>query len=230
MIGIMPFTAGGQKRLTTFGFQLKTIIPQNPLVRDNTNISNGDIRIEINPSSGIGFGMVVRRNFNERWGFETGMHTVVRRFSFDQTKIDSGWLLRRPFQINAFEVPVLGMINAQLGEEWFLSGSAGGLLNILGSEVGFDTEFEESLTVYNLIFLRRTRIVPAFMINLGGEYRNRKSGIFYLGFTYQRPFYTLYRARNTYLLDGEFTDLDFDILGDYLSLDIRYFLPDKKAD
>jgi hypothetical protein len=158
------------------------------------------------------------------------MHTMVRKFSYNQTKIDSAWNLKRRFQINAFEVPVLAMIHTQLGEEWYLSAATGGLFNILGSEFGFDTQFEESNTDYNLIFLRRTRIVPSAMINLGAEYRNRDLGIFYIGFTYHRPIYNIYRARNTYLLNQQFVDLDFDIFGDYLTIDLRYFLPDRNAE
>jgi hypothetical protein len=67
--------------------------------------------------------------------------------------------------------------------------------------------------------------------NVGVEYRSERSGYFYLGATYHRPFNEMATADLTWY-DAIFfpTTLRTALDGSYLTLDVRYFFheaPDK---
>ena len=67
--------------------------------------------------------------------------------------------------------------------------------------------------------------------NLGWEYRTEKNGIIYLGSSYHRSYKDIYISKVEYYHNTNTVNppiaakSDFNLKGDYLTLDLRYYFP-----
>lgn len=182
----------------------------------------GDIEFTIEPSNGFAFGMVVRKGLNDQFSIESGINYSRRNYNLTITEDSTGFRGESDFSYVIYEIPVLALIYVRLGENTYLNNAFGFNLNFLPSDwESFDTYFQH--------YSARTYwVVPALQANVGFEYRTVESGFFYIGFSYHQPFNNITTAGVLFKEEGGSQGLvkevtDFDISGNYLTLDLRYF-------
>ena len=78
-------------------------------------------------------------------------------------------------------------------------------------------------TVFNQVSLRNRVMQGAVIANLGWEWRTEKSGYNYIGASYHRPFNFIYLSRTQYYGTDPDAGASIELLGNYLTLDLRYF-------
>jgi len=221
------FTGGlllkAQKNVTTFGLQFKPILSSEIINTGPQFEQVGDIGFEIDPANGYSFGMVIRKGYTDQLSFETGINFTKRNFDLTITDDSTGFVGKSDFTYVIYEIPVMGLIYVQLGRQTYLNTAFGVSLDFLPSDWdSFDTYFQH----YSA---RKSWIVPSLLANVGFEYRTVSSGALYLGFSYHRPFSEISTAAVRYLQPDEFGNqieqerAFFDILGNYLTIDLRYF-------
>lgn len=217
IIGLF-FNLKAQKEVTTFGLQFKPIISSEIINTGPQTIKQGAVSFTIEPNQGYSFGMVIRRGITDQFSFESGINYTKRNFNLsllnDTLDLDGN----SKFSYVIYEIPVMGLIYVQLGENLYLNTAFGASLNFLPSS------WESFDTYFNHFSQRKSWIVPSLLANMGVEYRTRKDGTFYAGFSYHRPFSELTTAGVGYIEDKlEKEAVFFDITGNYLTIDLRYF-------
>ena len=207
-----------QKDVTTFGLQFKPILSSEIINTGPQFEQKGDIGFEIAPANGYSFGMVVRKGFTKQISLETGINFTRRNYDLTITEDSTNFTGESDFSYVIYEIPILGLVYVQLGRQSYLNTAFGLSMNFLPSDWDtFDTYFEH----YSV---RKSWVVPSLLANIGFEYRTVDKGYWYLGFSYHRPFSNITTAGARYI-EGTFEKerAEFDILGNYLTLDLRYF-------
>ena len=219
-----------QENVTTFGIQLKPIIPFQFFGTGTQTTTEKDLTVDFTPKFGLNFGMVVRRGFSRNWSLETGINLVQRNFRVDLTypKIPTKQSMK--FRYICYEIPLQGMIFVKLGEQLYMNASGGLSFDIYPTSVGSSTSVRVDSTVYDMN--QRTGrlgwIQFALLANYGFEWRTRDKGYYYLGVSYHRPFSDIghtrvnFESRNTAPIV-----LDYFLKGNYLTIDFRYFFHEK---
>ena len=223
-LGISSMQICAQNQFVTAGFQLRFLVPSE-LFTTTVMASNEQVEIESKATGGYGIGMNLRHVLNDRWALEGGMNMAVRKFSYNQRDKAEGYLIERPFQLNAFEIPLSIMVNAQLSPKSFINASAGFSLDIFTTEVKFNERFDERNEDYIVNLPRKSLLNGAVITGLGYELRRQEEGIFYIGLGYHLPFSFIYHGRLQYIRSQELFQIDYRIPGNYLSIDLRYFFP-----
>ena len=213
---VQALPSHAQKGVTTAGFQIKPIFPSDFLNTDSKSTITDGINYSISNSSGYSAGMVIRHGITERLSFESGISYTKRNYKLSID--DDAFSVNDNFSIISYEIPIMGMVFIQLSEYIWMTTAIGGSIDLFPSDI-FTSERE----VYNHYSLRRGTIVPAFASNLGYEYRTEKSGYFYIGATYHRPFNGIYNSRIQYLGVSPVNDEILPLTGSYLTIDFRYF-------
>ena len=207
-----------QKGSTTIGIQIKPIFPFSfPSTNTITTISQ-DVIFKTSLSSGFSAGLVVRHNFTNLLAFETGINYVKRKYSLSIT--DGEIVNNSSFRIISYEIPAVFMVYVQLGEKIYINGSMGPTFDMFASSVQtFDS-------VFNHVAFRNHVFQPAITANVGLEYRTEKSGTFYLGAYFQRPFSFIYLSEVGYYGNNKNVVVANELSGSYLTIDLRYFFPE----
>ena len=78
---LFAFKSEAQERVTTFGIQLKPIIPVEFFSAGKQEISNNGIQYTNQPKFGMSFGMVIRKGLTESISLETGLNFLKRNFN-----------------------------------------------------------------------------------------------------------------------------------------------------
>lgn len=206
-----------QRPTTTFGLQVKPVIPfsffETIATAQRENLS-GDLRLE----GGFAFGMTVRTGITNSISLETGIGQITRRFAFTLRNDTSGYSDQGQVRYIGYEIPLAALVYVRLGERSWMNGSLGGSFDFYPSDAQKDLE-------YGRVYVYRNRWVQLGLLgNLGVEYRTERSGTFYLGATYHRPFTDMATADLTWYTNTFFpytmrTTLD----GGYLTIDLRYY-------
>ena len=205
-----------QERTLTAGFQFKPMLPagffnaaqQESLVNDTT--------FNISQRFGYSAGGVVRYGFTDRFAFETGISFIQRNFTLDVTDLDGEIDESLEYRIIGYEIPIRGLFYVRLSRDIYMNAAFGGTVDMFPSDVATANEVIQHETV------RRSWINAAIEANLGFEYRTEKDGTFYLGGSFHRPFTPIYLSKiGKY--QSRVTDTAIDILGSYVTLDLRYF-------
>jgi len=214
-------TLFAQREITTFGLQFKPIISSSIVNTGPQYQKVGEIGFEIAPKGGFNLGMVVRKGFNEQFSLETGINISKRKYNLQITEDSTGFVGNSNFKYIIYEIPILGLVYVQLGEDFFMNAAFGAAINFLPSD--WDT-FDDYFLHYSK---RESWIVPSLLANLGFEYRTKKSGFFYFGFSFHRPFTKITTAGVGYTEKVHPRSVKekafFDISGNYLTIDLRYF-------
>ena len=126
------------------------------------------------------------------------------------------------FRIIGYEIPVNLLVYIQLGEKLFMNASMGPSLDMFASNVQSYDEYFQHVSFRNHIFQ------ASVLANLGWEWRTEESGYIYLGASYHRPFSFIYLTKIEYRYRGKDESTDQKLLGNYLTLDLRYFFPENK--
>jgi hypothetical protein len=124
-----------------------------------------------------------------------------------------------------YEIPALAMVYIRLGERSWMNNALGFSFDLYPSDA-------ERAQEYSRVYMaRRDWKQVGLVANIGVEYRTYKSGWFYLGATYHRPFGDIAQAEFTWYDRLNFgTVISAGIPGSYLTADLRYFFhndPDK---
>ncbi|MBP6335410.1 MAG: hypothetical protein KA444_08060 [Bacteroidia bacterium] len=209
-----------QTNVTTVGIQFKPIFPLAFLGTGEQISQDKGVDFTIGLNSGFAGGMVVRRGFSDLLSLEAGINYVKRKYSL---KIQDGdYTIDNSFRIIGYEIPVSLLVYIQLGEKLYMNVSMGPSLDMFASSV----QIEDSN--YRQTAFRNNLIQGAVLANIGWEWRTEKDGYFYIGASYHRPFQHIYISHTEYVIPGKLpTDpnamSETNLLGNYLTLDFRYF-------
>ncbi|MCB0762235.1 MAG: PorT family protein [Flavobacteriales bacterium] len=234
-MGVMMLVAHAhaQENVTTFGIQVRPIIPSKFFNSGTEIVEEGDLELVVDPRVGYNFGMVMRRGFTRFFSLETGISLVRRNYNLSFTHRAYNETLQIKHAFVGYEVPVQGLIYVRLGDRVWMNGSAGVSFDFYPSNT-FESANNQRDTL-TFVFEQRTNrlnwVQVALMANYGFEFRTKKAGYFYLGATYHRPFSPIARSKSTYVLSGFPTTLETELSGSYLTLDFRYYFhedPERK--
>ena len=219
IIRSVPIEAQG--KLNTVGIQIKPIFPNSYVVSGTNTAIQDKVTYDVTLHSGYSMGMVIRHGFSDLLALESGINYIKR--SYRLRIVDENFTGDSRFRIVGYEIPVNLLVFIRLGEKMFMNASMGPSLDMFASDVqSYDYYFSHRS-------FRKSIFQPAVTANLGCEYRTPKSGYFYLGVSYHRPFSYIYVTKINY--QGKKAVIE-SLAGNYLTVDIRYFFyedPKKKV-
>jgi len=213
-----------QEKVTTFGIQLKPIVPVEFFNAGKQNKITSNIEYINEPKFGMSFGMVIRRGLTKNLSIETGLNFLKRNYDLLINDSDASFSSSSDFSIVNYEIPILLLVYVQLGRNTFMNVAGGGSLDIYPTPL-----FVKDETFANAV--NRTRWVqPSLLANIGWEYRTEKSGYIYLGASLHRPFTDIFTEYITYKgVNGDRLEEEtFDLTGSYFTIDLRYFFHEEK--
>lgn len=210
--------------VATVGLQAKPVIPFtffDPVTRVEATPLSGSVEL----TGGFAFGMVVRAGITKSISIETGINQITRRFDVAIANDTNGYAVQDKVRFIGYEIPAMAMVYIRLGERSWMN-------NALGFSADLYPSDAEKAQEYSRVYMaRRDWLQLGLVANIGVEYRTYKSGWFYLGATYHRPFGDIAEAELTwYDATGFGTTNKALIPGSYLTVDLRYFFhndPDK---
>jgi hypothetical protein len=209
--------ATAQKGVTTFGIQVKPVIPVeifDPL----TSVERPNLKGTVELTGGNAFGMSIRVGLTNTLSFETGIGQIKRSYTFGLTNDTSGFSGSGQVRYVGYEIPITGLAFIRLGERVWMNTALGFSLDMYPSDVRSDLENGQ------IYIFRRRWVQMGVLGNIGVEYRTERSGSFYVGATFHRPFNDMAVAELTYLGPNFFPYSMRTVLdGSYLTLDLRYY-------
>lgn len=218
-----------QVNVTTLGIQLKPLIPSKYFGSGTENVEFEELRVRFEPNVGLNFGMVVRKGLTRNWSVESGICMVQRNFTLHYTHPLLPTEKQLRFRYVGYEIPLQALVFVKLTERVFMNASAGFSIDLYPSNVESSTfEYQDTLRFdfYQKTF-KNNWIQPALLANYGFEWRTPDKGYFYLGASYHRPFAPIGTTRVLFQLDGDPTQTQVRLGGNYLTADLRYFFHEK---
>ena len=206
-----------QERVTTAGFQFKPIFKSDFFTSKAKTVVKDELSYTVQHGTGNSFGMVVRRGLSERFSFETGINLTKRNFEFSLS--DSIGKHDGTFAFMAYEIPAQLLVFIQLSEAVYMDVSFGGSISFYPSDIIFNGDNFQNFG------LGRNWNSLNLIANLGFEYRTQKNGYFYIGSSYHRPTKFILGNLVEYKMNQTISSLQTELLGNYLTLDFRYFFP-----
>jgi hypothetical protein len=209
----------GQEQTMTAGFQFKPLFSSKFFSTGPESREVEGVNFTVKPGGGYCFGMVLRRGITPTISIESGINYVKRNYSI--TIRDTTPDVDGSFSMISYDIPLLGLVFIQLSDNIYMDVGLGFSLDFFPSDLR--TKSEE----YEHYSARKSWFSPAVLANLGWEYRTEKSGYFYFGASFHRPFDYIY---GSYI---GFTDLNavnpykteppIKLSGNFLTADFRYF-------
>lgn len=216
IICLHGFMLQAQENVVTVGFQFKPIIPLKYFYTEGADITQQGVRFQVQQKFGTSWGMSVRRGFTKIFSLESGISYVNRTYSLNI--YDSVQVVNDRFHLIAYEIPLQGLIYIRLSDKLFMNTALGISLDLFPSDI-----YTEDGN-YKHYSQRKGWVLPGISANLGYEYRTEKTGYFYLGLSYHRPFYNMYTTAIEYNNgNGTLETLNTYLAGNYLTIDFRYF-------
>lgn len=207
----------GQKGVTTFGMQLKPVVPLSffdPLTTAERQFVRGTVEL----TGGHGFGMSVRIGLTNTLSLETGIGQIRRNYAFSIMNDTSGYSGTGRVRYTGYEIPLTALAFIRLGERVWMNSAIGLSLDMYPSDVQRDLEQGR------IYIFRRNWAQFGVLGNMGVEYRTERSGSFYIGATFHRPFNDMALAELTYYTPTFFPYTMGTLLdGSYLTVDLRYY-------
>tara|TARA_Y100001933_G_C18749283_1_gene459217 strand:- start:192 stop:707 length:516 start_codon:yes stop_codon:yes gene_type:complete len=168
--------------------------------------------------------MVVRREVNKTFSFETGINYIDRNYRLSTSNSTISLNDFTDFSLRSYEIPYQLLTNVRVSDNIYLNVAFGVSHNIFASDVYSEGE-EDYKFIQNT--LKRRRIQMAMLANIGAEYRTEKYGIFYIGASLHRPWDEIGRIYPEYdnfnesapSLDAHY----LEVLGNFVTIDLRYF-------
>lgn len=208
-----------QPGVTTFGVQVKPVFPFS-YFDPSIELSRPNLSGTVELTGGLAFGMSVRVGLTKAISLETGLGQIKRSYGFHLRNDTSGYAEGSNFQYIGYELPVTALVFIRLGEQTFMNAALGFSADFYPSDIQRDIE-------EGRIYVFRNNWVQVGVIgNMGVEYRTYKSGTFYIGATFHRPFGPMATAQLSYYdVDRSFLEYPMRGLlnGSYLTGDIRYY-------
>lgn len=209
--------ASAQAGVTTLGLLVKPVIPLS-FFDPKSEVKAPAVRGSLDLTGGLAFGMVVRAGISNSVSLETGIDQINRSYDIAMANDTSGYAESDRIRFVGYEIPVMGLVYIRLGERSWMN-------NALGLSVDMYPSDAERVQSESRVYLARTGWLRMGVVgNIGVEYRTARSGWFYLGATYHRPFNDMAVAEYTfYERDGFAHTVKKELSGSYLTLDLRYF-------
>ncbi|MBL0125998.1 MAG: hypothetical protein IPP83_00780 [Flavobacteriales bacterium] len=227
LIAMVP-SAVAQRGVTTLGLQVKPVIALDYFDR-NTAEEIDHVRYTMNLQGGIAFGMNVRVGVTNMISFETGIGQIQRRYSFRIVNDTSGFDATGTMKYVGYEMPIMGLVFIRLGERAWMNTALGASMDFYPSDAeGFMADAAGRARIF-----RKNWAQGGVIGNIGVEYRTYKSGTFYLGATYHRPFNDMAVADMTWTYRGppaiSTHTVRTTLNGSYLTVDLRYYFHEDPA-
>jgi hypothetical protein len=223
LLGLVTFS---QKGVTTFGIEYKPIVPNRIIGTFEQDFNEGAFNSTIRQKIGHSFGMVVRQGLNDVLSFETGLAITQRNFNLEFNQIDSNLTAKSKVGLVGYEIPISALVFIRLADDWYMNTTLGASLNYFPSDVQVEVPLDLN-EYFQQEGARLNRIQGALLANIGVEYRTKKKGYFYGGFSYNLPFQPIYTFAMSYEFPpGKLLAID-NIRGSYLTLDFRYYFHEK---
>jgi hypothetical protein len=222
-----------QQNVTTFGIQIKPMIPSKFFSTGNESVIEDEIGIDFQPKLGWNFGMIIRKGFSKMWSLETGICQVQRNFTMLFNHPDLKEQTKLSFRYICYEIPIQGIVFVKLSDQLYMNASGGMSLDFYPTNVTTSTTVNKDSLHYDFYqkTWKKSWVQVAMLANYGFEWRSKESGYFYLGASYHRPFSPIGITRVHIEKNSVPTDLGFFLKGNYLTIDFRYFFhenPEKK--
>lgn len=210
-----------------FGLQTKVILPSDFLGSVKTSLSNEGFNSNLTQKIGYSYGAIVRADYTKNITVECGINYVQRQFGAEMNYTDSFVNISDTNNLTFinYELPITGIVKIQLSKNIY-------------SLVGLGPSFTFKPTNVALIDLPggkhlfyHSGSVKKFGVDLnaqaGFELRTKKSGYFYIGGGVKVPTAYLFNWGGKYGQQGSSESLiDFEkVNGAFLSIDLRYYLP-----
>ncbi len=213
-----------QEDVPTLGIQFKPILSSDIIGTGPQEVQSGEINFRVNPRNGYSFGMLIRQQITDQIALESGISYTKRNFDLSIRNDTTGFTGESDFRYIIYEIPITALVYVQVGQNAYLSNALGLSINFLPSDwESFDTYFTHFSN-------RQSWIVPSLLANVGAEFRTRESGIIYAGLSFHLPFTNFTRAGIGYREgDLELESTSFDMSGNYLTIDLRYYFHEDPA-
>ncbi len=216
-------------KLTTFGLQLSPLLPTRFLEGgDVTSFSDDNLlQTTIGQKAGFSFGMVVRHNFTDLFALETAIKYTIRNYSLSASYdnlLNTDFLSEQDdFSMVGFEIPVKFLVYVRLSKMLYMNVATGLSID------AFPSDLRTSGQNYKQYVLVSPRFNFGALLDLGIEMRTQKSGYFYLGTSFHRPFADIGESRIVfYNSNGKENDTFTNLNGNYISIDFKYFFNENK--
>ena len=216
--------AQAQEKQAFFALQYKPIVPAAYFNAANISAEWGNFKFNLSPRYSYSLGMVVRREVNRTFSFETGINYIDRNYRLNASNSTINLNDFTDFSLRSYEIPYQLLTNVRVSDNIYLNVAFGVSHNIFASDVYSEGE-EDYKFIQNT--LKRRRIQMAMLANIGAEYRTEKYGIFYIGASLHRPWDEIGRIYPEYDYFNESApSLDahyLEVLGNFVTIDLRYF-------
>ena len=214
-----------QKGTTSFGLQLKPIVPVSYFQAGPLNLSDAIVDIEIKQKLGYSMGMIIRHNITNLISFETGINYVRRNYAIAATSKIGTLNDQLEFGFVNYEIPLQALVYVQLSKRIYMNVSSGIGLNAYPSHV---ISSGENLLLEQLS-LRGRIIGLSYLANIGFEYKTEEKGNFYLGASLVTPLSPITETKIKYeYQNATFSEFTAFLNGNYITIDLRYFFPAEK--
>ncbi len=227
---IIFFDLKGQNTRTTFGLQYRPIIPAKYFNSSHINKIKDDYNFNLSPEYSNSLGMTLRHQINKIFSIETGLNYTQRNYKLSINNRNQDIQDITYFGMRSYELPIQFLTYVRASELWYLNVAFGISHNILASDV---FSYGEKKDTYIQNTYRKSGGYRALLANIGMEYRTEKKGCYYIGTSLHRPWkeisrvYPEYNDENNTFNDENFNEKFFlEILGNFITLDFRYFFID----
>lgn len=205
-----------QENVITAGFQFKPIFSSKLFNMETQRDESNNVNFAIKPTGGYCMGMIIRKGISNTVSIESGINYVKRNYNLSIA--DSASERTTSFTIVGYEIPVTGMVFIQLSDYIYMDVSMGLSLDFYPTDIRTRRDYFDHYSARNSWFS------PAVLANVGWEYRTEKSGYFYLGASFHRPFEDTYYSFVVYPDSRNPTSQGkMQLKGNYLTADLRYF-------
>lgn len=223
LISALP--AGAQEGVTTFGMQLRPLIPNEIVNFREVEASGEGIDATWIPRPSLIFGGMVRYGFTDSFSIESGINMVRRNY---RVRIEGNDLGVQGELRNAFvgyEIPFQGLYYVRLSDKLWMNASGGLSLDMYPSNT-FSAGFDQRDTIFYDLeqFTQRRRWLQiAVTANYGFEWRTKEKGYFYLGASYHQPIGPMAYSEAVIRWQGGIRRVITPLDGTYFTIDLRYF-------
>jgi hypothetical protein len=219
------FAQSKKKSETTFGLGVRPIFSSSYFRTGPKDFSDAGINYTISQGTGFSAGAYVKHSFNKKIAFESGLNYTKRKYKLTLT--DTSFTGGGDFKIIGYEIPLNFITSIQLSKQSFMSATLGMTLYIFPSNV---STFQDYFVQFSYRVHRASEGITA---GLGYSWVTKESGTIYAGLNFHRSLTPIFKEQVEYYPQRDFNKQPTStgrttLQGDYLSIDVRFYLPDNK--
>lgn len=220
-----------QKKVLTVGIQYKPIFPSRFFNGGPLEIELGDLNAVATQRYGHNIGLPIRFGITNWFSAETGISFIQRNYRLNYTfeNDTTNHAEESSLKVVSYQIPIKAMFFIRLSERIYMNTAVGAAMILFPSDV--EKRIEINGRENFLLEGRRGKngwFQGAFIADLGAEYRMDRKGIIYLGASYHLPFSHIMDIAMGYQNEGDFLVGAGKLGGSFLTLDVRYYFPEKE--